>query len=79
MSYLLEIVVLSTRAHALLRRRGAPIPLRGFLHAEEDLLELDHPRVDEEQRGIVGGHERGARPDGVLLAREVVEEAASDL
>ena len=76
---LLEIVVLAAGAHALLRRRRAPLAVRRVLHAEEDLLELDHPRVDEQQRGIVGRHERRAGPHDVLLAREVVEEAAANL
>ena len=76
---LFEVVVLAARAHALLRRGGAPLSVGRLLHAEEDLLELDHSGVDEQQRGIVGGHQRRAGPDHVLLAREVVEKAAADL
>ena len=58
---LLEIVVLAAGAHALLRRRRAPLSLRRVFHAEEDLLELHHAGVREQQRRIVGGHERRAR------------------
>src|SRR5690606_20049764 len=52
--------------------------LRRLLEAEEDLLELHHTGVGEEQGGVVGGDERGAGADGVALPLEVVEEAAAD-
>ena len=76
---LLEIVVLAAGAHALLRRRRAARPVRRLLHAQEDLLELDHPRIREQQRGIVAGDERGGRADGVVLPLEELQEAGADL
>ena len=49
----LEIVVLAARAHAALRGRRAHVgPL---LLPQENVLELDHPRVREEQRGSLPG------------------------
>ena len=76
---LLEIVVLAAGAHALLRRRRATLAVRRILHAEEDLLELHHAGVGEQQRRVVGRDERGAGADGVALPREIVEEAGANL
>ena len=76
--HLLEIVVLAAGAHALLRRRCATLALRRVFHAEEDLLELHHAGVREQQRRIVGGHERRARANRVAVAREILEETGAD-
>jgi hypothetical protein len=78
-SDLLEIVVLAARAHAFLRRRCAAFSFRRILHPEEDLLELHHTGVREQQRRIVAGNERRARSNDVTVAGEVLEEARSDL
>ena len=51
-AHLFEIVVLSARAHALLGRRGTAA-VRRILETEEDALELHHPSVGEQKRGIV--------------------------
>ena len=51
-----EVVVLAADAHALLRRRRARVG--ALLLAEEDVLELVHPGVGEEQRRIVARHQR---------------------
>ena len=51
-----EVVVLAADAHHLLCRRGAPV--RALFAAQEQILELVHPGVREEERGIVAGHER---------------------
>ena len=47
--------------------------------AEEDVLELDHARVGEEQRGIGGRHKRCRMDDGVLALREKVQERLADV
>ena len=52
-----EVVVFAAGANAFLRSRGAVV-VAGF-EAEEDVLELVHARVGEEQRWIVGRYERG--------------------
>ena len=54
-AHVLEVVVLAAGPHALLGRRGAVV--RPLLAPEEDVLELVHPRVGEEQGGVVLGHE----------------------
>ena len=71
-----EIVVLAA---------GAQTPLHvGRTHvvelfaAEEHVLELDHPRVREQQRRIVAGHERRRRHDRVALGLEEVEKGLAD-
>ena len=72
-----EVVVLAADAHALLhRRRAAIVPL---LLAEEDVLELVHPGVREEQRRIVGRHERRRGDDAVAARREEIEETLANL
>ena len=54
----LEVVVLAAGAHAALRGRRAHVgPL---LLAEEDVLELDHARVGEEQRRVVARARAGS-------------------
>ena len=52
----LEIVVLAARAYAALARGGAQVV--ALLPAEEDILELHHAGVGEEQRRVIAGHER---------------------
>ena len=73
----LEVVVLAAGADALLRRRRAHIgPL---VVAEEDVLELVHPRVREQQGRVVAGHDRARGDDGVALRLEVLQERRPDL
>ena len=76
---LLEVVVLAAGAHAFLRRRRAALPVRRRLGAEEHALELHHARVGEQQRRVVGRHERRAGQHGVAVAREILEKAGADL
>ena len=52
----LQIVVLPARAHALLRSCGARIV--ALLQSEKDVFELVHPRVGEQQGGIIGRDQR---------------------
>ena len=76
-SDVLQVVVLPAHAHALLRgRRPLVIPL---LTAQEQVLELVHPGVGEQQRRVVGRDEGRAGDDLVALAREEVEERGADL
>ena len=80
----LQIVVLATRPDALLRvgraherRQWA----RRVRVAEKDGLELRHPAVDEQQRGVVVGHDRGRWVEcvRVLLCKVVYEDGAHTL
>src|SRR3972149_7045565 len=73
---IVQVVVFSGYAHALLRVDGAQV--RAAAGAEEDVLELNHPRVGEEQRRIGGRDERSRMDDGVLALGEEVQERLAD-
>ncbi len=75
-SHLLEVVVLPAGAHALLRRGGAAVV--AVLDPEEGALELHHPRVSEQEGGIVGRDEGGGRHLPVVALDEEVQESAAD-
>ena len=64
-AYVFEVVVLAAGANALLRGGGAGV--FALLGAGEDVLELVHSRVGEEQCRIVGRHQRGRSDTTVLL------------
>jgi hypothetical protein len=72
-----EVVMLASGAHALLRRDGAAVV--ALLGAEEDILELIHPGVGEEQRGIVGRHQRRRVNAAVPLAFKKPEKIFANL
>ena len=60
---IVEVVVLAAGAHAFLHRGGADIgPL---LRPGEDVLELHHAGIGEEQGGVVARHQRRGRHHGV--------------
>ena len=74
---LLEVVVLAGDAEAALVVDGPRV--RAGLGADQDVLELDHPGVREQQRGVAGRHEAGAGHHGVAALGEEVDEPATDL
>src|SRR5690606_11460562 len=72
----LEVVVLATGPDALL---GAGRPVVGSaIEAEEDVLELVHPRVREQQGRVVRRHDRARGDDRVFLRFEEAEETLTD-
>ena len=74
---LLEVVVLAGDAQAAL---VVDRPLvRARLGADQDVLELDHPRVREQQRRVPGRDQAGAGHDRVTALGEELDEAAADL
>ena len=74
---LFEVVVLSGDTQAFLGRRGPRIlPL---LASGEDVFELVHPGVREQQRRVVGQDERRARHDTVAARCEEIEKRAAGL
>ena len=75
---LFKVVVLASGTDTFLRRGRSPISIGGALHAEKDLLELDHPCVREKQGRIIGRNERRARADGVAILLEVGQESGAD-
>ena len=72
-----EVIVFPTGPDALLRiNRSAPGPSAG---AEENVLELVHAGVREEQGGVIVGYNRGAWDDGVAsLVLEKVHEGLAN-
>jgi hypothetical protein len=74
---LVEVVVLAAGAHALLTR-GGPLH-RPALAAGEDVLELHHPGVGEQEGGVVLGHQRRGADALVPSLGEEVEENGPDL
>jgi hypothetical protein len=73
----IEIVVLASGADHLLRSGGTRVI--ALFDAGENVLELVHARVGEEQRRVVGRHQRRAANDAMVVGREEVEERLADL
>ena len=73
-AHVFEVVVLAAGANALLIIHRAHVFAGAF--TQENVLELVHPRVGEEQRGIIPGHYAGTRHDRVVA---VGEEAGKGL
>jgi hypothetical protein len=76
-SDLLEVVVLAGDPQAALVVDGAGVAPR--LGAGEDVLELDHPGVREQEGLVARRHERGGRHGRVPAGGEEVDESAADL
>ena len=74
---LLEVVVLAGDAQAALVVDGPDVV--ALLDARERVLELDHPRVREQQRLVARGHEARARDDRVAALGEELQEPVADL
>ncbi len=71
-----QVVVLAARAHAFLRAGGARVV--ALLQAQEDVLELVHAGVGEQQRRVVGRDQRRAAHHAVAAGGKEVEKALSD-
>src|SRR5260370_40373670 len=67
MADVLEVVVLAACTHALLR--GGSALIGPLLQSGEDVLELDHAGIGEQQCRIVARDERARRDDLVPVAR----------
>ena len=76
-AHVFQVVVLAAGTHAALRAGGAGVI--ALVAAEEHILELVHPRIGEQQGGIVLRHQRGRRHHGVALAGEVIEKGLANL
>src|SRR5882724_8174220 len=68
--------MLAAGAHAFLGRGGAIVV--ALFHAKEDVLELVHAGVGEQQRRVVRGHERRAAHDAVAAGMKEVEKALAN-
>ena len=71
-----QVIVLAAGAHAFLGCCGARV--FALIEAQENVLELVHSGVGEEQRGIVRGDERGAAHHAVAALGEEFQERAAD-
>ena len=76
--HLLEVVVLAAGANAFLRCRRPVIAVGRRFLTKEDLLELHHPRVGEQQGRVVAGDQGRRGTHRMLLAGEIGEESAPD-
>src|SRR6266550_1663823 len=76
MAHLLEVVVFAARPHAFLARHGPGVrpPLEPLKHA----LELHHPGVGEQERGIVRRDQGGAGHFLVPPGLEELQKLAAD-
>ena len=72
-----EIVVLASGADAFLRSGGAGVV--ALFGAQEDVFELVHAGVGEQQGGVIGWNQRGAVHLAVSLLDEKVQEHASNI
>ena len=71
-----QVVVLAAGADALLGRGGAAVGT--LVEAQENILELVHARVGEQERGIVMRHHRAGRDDGMALGLEELQVLLAD-
>ena len=67
-----QVVVLAAGAHAALGGGGALIGAR--VAAGEDVLELHHARVGEQQRVVIERHQRAAGDHLMAVVTEIVQE-----
>ena len=74
---LLKVVVLPRHAETALVVNGARIG--ACLGAAKELLELHHPGVGEEERGVASGEERGARHLDMPACRKEGDKARAKL
>src|ERR1700694_3593630 len=72
-----QVVVLPARAHTFLTARRSRVV--SFLQSKENILELVHSCVGEEQRGVPVRHQRRAPHPPVPLALKEAQEPFADL
>jgi hypothetical protein len=73
----LQIVVLAADAHALLAGGGALV--RPLFQSQEDILELVHAGIDQQQGRVVGRHQAAAGNRFMALFSKVVEPILANL
>jgi hypothetical protein len=76
-THIVEVVVLATRAHALLAAHGGAVG--PAFQPREHVLERHHPRIHEHERGVVLRHQRRRRHGRVPGALEVLKERSADV
>src|SRR5690606_28091630 len=76
-AHVFQVVVLAAGAQASLHRGRAHVG--ALVCAEEHVLELDHARVGEHERGVIARHQRAGRHYGVALGGEEVQEGLANV
>lgn len=76
-AHVIQIIVFATGAHAALRGHGSLVG--ALVLAEKHILELDHSRIGEKQRGIVMRYQWAAGNHLVAVSGEVIEKLLSDI
>jgi hypothetical protein len=73
---LFQVVVFPPRPDAFL---GAACPdVVAFFQAEENILELVHPGIGEEERRVIMGNNAGTRDDGMSTVMKKLEKFCPD-
>jgi len=76
-SHIIEIIVLTTRTHTLLTGRRTAI-VAAFM-AGEDVLELNHARVNEHQGRIIVWNQRRAINNLMAVSLEKAQKSGSNI
>ena len=76
-SDVLKVVVLAAGADAFLGRSGAVVV--SLFEAKEDVFELVHPGIGEQQGGVAVGDQRGTADAAMALALEEAEKGFADV
>ena len=76
-AHVFKIVMFATRAHTALRGHRALV--LALVVAKEDVLELHHAGIREQQCRIVAGDERRTRDNLVALPMEEFQKSAAQL
>ena len=74
---IVEVVMLAAGADAFLHRSGAGIG--ALFGAGEDILELHHAGIGEQQSGVVARHQGRGRHHGVAILGEEIQEAGAQV
>jgi flavin-binding protein dodecin len=74
---IVQVIVLAASPDAFLHCRGAAVG--ALFRAGEQVLELDHARIGEQQGGIVAGHQRRGRHHHMAPFGEELQETAADV
>ena len=74
---IVQVVMLAAGAHAFLHGGGAAVGT--LFGAREQVLELDHARIGEQQGRVVARHQRRGREHGVPTLGEEIEKTAADV
>ncbi len=75
--HIVEIIVFAGDAHTFLRISGAGVRARP--RAQEDVLELVHTGVGEQEGGIILRHETGAGHNRVAPLGKIIQESLANL